>query len=361
MTKANKILIIVLVVQAALAAITWTAVKDTPEVTKKSKLLNFEAKDVNKIEIVATQGEKVTPAIVLEKTGDAWTMASADGYPVKTETITELLDSLVGIEIESPIATTAANHSKLNVAKEGFDRKVTLTAGGKSVTLFLGRGARSDAHVRVAGSDDVYTAVGLSVWSINSRPTNYVETEYLKADADKAKSITITNAKGSIHFVKEGDAWTIPGLLPDDGADTSAAPVVAEGDTDGETRKEIDSAEIKRLADKLMAINLVEPVGKKDDVKYGLKDGATVVIESEKDGKPVTLKYAVGAKDETNRYLKADGNDYIVKVSNFIVEPVTEKVATDFIKEVKPGDEAPSEPPGGMGGMQGMPPGMMMP
>ncbi|MBN2528039.1 MAG: DUF4340 domain-containing protein [Deltaproteobacteria bacterium] len=366
MNKTNKILIALLAAQAALALITWTAVKDAPEVTRKSAFFDFKAKDVTKIEIIATQGEEIQPGIVMEKDGDNWVLASADKYPVKSEAVTELLDSLTAIEVDSPIATTAANHATLNVAKDAFDRKLVLTARGKDVTVYLGRGGRGNAHVRKGEDKNVYEAIGLSVWNINSRVSNYVDTQYVLVDAEKANKVTVTNAKGAMNIVKSGSDWDIPGAV-------AAAPAEADTDaahagTDSELPKELDKKGVKSFVEKFLDIKLVEVVGKKAEDSYGLKDGAKVVIEAEKDGKPHTVEITVGAKDDGSyRYVKSSDSEYIVKVANYGMEPAQEKTVADFLKDAAPeGEEAPAMPQGmpmgmqGMDGMQGMPPGMMM-
>ncbi|MBN2714920.1 MAG: DUF4340 domain-containing protein [Deltaproteobacteria bacterium] len=356
MTKTNKILIALLAVQAVLAAITWTAVKSTPEVTKKAPFFSFKSDDVTKVQVVATQGDKVQDPIVLEKDGDQWVLASSDKYPVKTDVMTELLDLLTQITVDSPIATTSANHVTLNVAKDAFDRKVTLTAGGKDITVYLGRNTRGNAQIREEGKNDVFEAVGVSVWSINSRASHYVDTQYLLADADKTKRVTVTNAKGTIDFVKSGDDWDIPGLL-----DTlNASPEKPAEGEDAPLPKQLDKSAIKGFIDKFLDVKLSEPVGKTAKDEFGLKNGAKVVIETEKDGKPHTVELTVGDKDDASyRYIKSSDSEFIVKAANYGMEPATQKEAKDFVKDAAPDNQNEPEMPQGM--PQGMPPGMMMP
>jgi hypothetical protein len=366
MNKTNKILIALLVAQAALALITWSAGKDVPEVTKKTALFDFKSGDVTQIQVVATQGDKVQPALTFKKDGDKWVLASADDFPVNAEKITELLDMMTVIEVDTPIATTEANHAALNVGDDAFDRKITFTVGGKDVVVFVGRGSQGSAHVRLGDSKDVYAAIGLSVWSINSRASNYVDNQYVKIEPDKAKSITVTNAKGTINIVKDGDNWDIPGLVEAVNTDIEA---VDKTDTDSAAvPKQVDKKGLKSFVEKFLDVKLAEPLGKKEDDSYGLKDGATVVIETEKDGKPHKVTLTIGAKDDgSQRYVKSSDSEYIVKVANYGMEPATQKVAKDFLKDAKPEGEDADEPQMPMGmqgmppGMQGMPPGMMMP
>ena len=369
MNKTNKILLALLAAQAVLALITWTAVKDAPEVTKKSAFFDFKAEDVTRVEIVATQGDEEQEPVILEKDGDKWVLASADKYPVKDEPVTELLDKLTLIDVDAPIATTSANHVTLNVAKDAFDRKVTLTAKGKSITVYMGRSARGNSQIRKDKDDDVYEAVGVSVWNINSRASHYVDTQYVLVEAEKAKKVTVTNAKGAINIVRDGDNWNIPGLVEGANAepDTEAAEAVAEADSEeAPVEKKLDKSGLKTFVQKFLDIKMSEPVGKKAEDSFGLKDGAKVVVETEKDGKPHTVTLTIGAKDDSSyRYVKSSDSEFIVKVANYGMEPATEKVASDFLKDASAKDDEPSPAmPQGMmpQGMmpQGMPPGMMM-
>lgn len=353
MNKMNKILIALLVVQAVVAVITWTAIHNEPEATEKNKLFSFSTEDITKIEITAIQGEDIQPTIVLAKTNDSWTIESADGFTAKEEPIVELLDSLTAIKVETPIATNKSTHSKLNVGKTAFDRKIVLTAKGKSVTAYVGRGARSNAMVRLANSDDVFDAQGLSVWSINSRTSTYIDTVYLKTELDAATQITVANAKESMQFVQESNEWTIAGFDPE--------TAIAQTEPNDSPQKEVDKAEVKSFLTKLVSLTIAEPVGKQSKPEFGLADGSTsVTIQTQKDGKPVVLKYTIGEKTDNHRYVKAEENNYIVKVSNHSIEPATVKVLDDFLKDVI--DESDTDAASaGPTLPQGMPPGMMMP
>ncbi|MBN2802419.1 MAG: DUF4340 domain-containing protein, partial [Deltaproteobacteria bacterium] len=296
----------------------------------------FKSDDVTKVVIEAMQSEKAQPSLTLTKDGDHFVVTSADNFKAKDESVKEMLDQIIAIQIEkdNPIATSKANHSKLGVASDSFDRKVTLTANGKETTLYLGRGSRSSATVRIDGSDNVFDAPRLSVWNINSKVSNYIDTEYVSADESNLTEVSVKNSKGTLNFVKQGDKWTDPSI---------SSPLLTETDSEAGTDSEqageqkLDEAEVKRFIGKISNITIDEPVGKTSKPEYGLDKGTTVTLKSKKDDKPFTITYNIGEKAENDRYIKSSDSEYVIKASSYQVEDATTKTQSDFLK--KPGDE----------------------
>ncbi len=331
--KLNRNLLIIFVIQALLAAVTWTSLHVTPATTHKESLFNFKTADVTKIEVTAMQSDKALPPVKLVKKDNTWTLASADNFKAKTEEVTKLIDLLTGIKIEktNPVATSKATHLKLGVDSDSFDRKISITANGKTVNLFIGRGGRSSATVRFTDSNKVFEAAGLSVWNINSSSSNYIDTSYIDVDESTLKDVKIINPKGSLHFVKQGSEWTMPELPPQETAANSASDT--ETDTVKATESKIKEGDIKRLINKVAKITISDPVGKTVKPEYDLNKGATVTLSGTKDNKPFTITYKIGKKDDSSRYVKADNKEFVIKVSNYTVEDATEKTVGDFIKE----------------------------
>jgi hypothetical protein len=345
MTKSNnlnKTLLIILVIQVALAGLTWSVIHRTPPVTVKEPLLNFKPADITGIEITAMQSDKEQPPVKLKKNGDTWNVTSAGNFTAKTDKVTSLLTLLTDIKIDknSPLATSAASHAKLGVAKTSFDRKITITAGGKNITMFAGRGGRSSSTVRFQDSSNVYEAAGLSVWSISGQTSSYIDTSYIDVDEKDLTGIKITNAQGTLNFIKESDTWTIPG--------TGQNQTDTDTDTTGSSQTPVpDAAAIKRLAGNLSNLSISEPVGKTQKPEYGLDKATQVILTGKKDDKPFTVSYKIGAKKEgdssSTRYVKADNKDFIVTVANYKLEDATEKTLDGFFtKEDKKQPDGPS-------------------
>ncbi len=360
MNKLNRTLLIVLGIQVLLAVAAWALLHRPPVEVKKTKFLSVAQADITAVDITAIQGEDEQEPIRLTRKDKGWSLATADDFPVKQEPVDKLLALMDGIKVDAPIATTAASHVKLNVAKDAFDRKITVTAGSKKTTFFVGRGGRSTACVRMDGSNDVYEAPGLSVWDINSRSNAYIETKYVDAEEGMLSEVTVTNPKGQLQFKKQDGKWTIPGM--------EAAPVAPATKKDTAAVKVPDEQAIASLVRKLASITIAEPVGRTAKKEHGLDNTTVVTLSGTKDDKPFRITYTVGAKLDNHRIIKAADNDFIVRVSAYSVDSAVDSVVDNFLKEPPAeGESEPAEPEGDMGdippevlqqlqmqGMQGM-------
>ncbi len=323
---------VLLAVQVALAAFTWAGGGKLGGATDSKPLVDAEVKEVTELEIIGkATGDKPAKSVKLLRKGDDWVVASAAGFPAKTDKVEEVIKKLVEAKMREPIATNAANHAALKVSESTFDKKVRIKVGGSVVNLVIGAGKSSSIHTRRADEDEVYLARGVSAWAISDRVSSYVDTAYVKVE--DPTEVSVQNPKGTINLVKgDGGEWRVTEL-----------PVEAV----------VDDSKVKAFVSSARSIRMSDPVGKETKPEYGL-EGATLVVLKNKDK---TVSYAIGSLTGDDYYVKADDNDYVVKVSKWSVERLLDQTPEKFIKEpVKP--TAPSGmPPGMPGGLpQGFPP-----
>jgi hypothetical protein len=257
--------------------------------------------------------------IALTKKGDEWIITSAADYPAEKKNVEKVLKELVGLKAGEPIASNAANHNALKVGEKEYGRRVKVTTSSGVKSLVLGNGPGQSVHVRVDNKDDVYRARGLSIWTLSTSLSSYLDTNYLKIDKDKLSSVQVTNPKGELNFTKEGDNWMLaqlpPGGMPD--------------------QKKID-----QYIGSVSKLTMNEPIGKEAKPEYGLDSGTKVKLTFTEDDKPKTVSYSIGAKkDDSYFYGKADDKDYVVTLSKWITEDAREKIAADFLKTEKGTDE----------------------
>ncbi len=331
MSKLNTTLIGLLAVQLGLTAFTWAGGARLGGASDAKPLVDGAPGDVTELEITGkAEADKPARTVKLTKKGDDWVVASAADYPAKQDKVDEIVKKLVEAKVREPIATNKANHGALKVSDSTFDKKVRLKLGSDDVKLVVGSGKSSSIHARRADQDEVFLARGVSAWAISDRVSSYIDTEYVKVE--DPTEVSVQNPNGTINLVKGDDGkWKVTELPAD---------------------ADVDDSRVSAFVSSARSVRMAEPVGKEIKPEYGL-DGAVQVVLKAKDQ---SYSYAVGALDGDHHYVKADGNDYVVKVSKWSVERLRDQTPDKFIKE-------PGKPGGAPGGMPpgGMPPGAMMP
>lgn len=343
MNNTNKILIGAAVLQAALMAVTWSSgVGRAGGSSEAQPLLDVPLAEVSAIAVSDRgEGEEKAESVSLVRKGEAWVVGGADDFPADTKKIEEVIGKLLKATHREPIATKAANHNALDVGERTYDKKVELTVGGEKKTLILGSGKGSSVHARFEGKDDVYLARGISSWAVGNKVDTYVDTQYV--EVKEPVEVRVVNRNGPIDLVKgEGDVWAVAQLKPD---------------------AKVDPSRVRSFVTAARSVRLTAPVGKAVKPEFGLGEGAVTV--SVRDAEK-TVSYRIGAEDGDFRYVKADDNDYVVKVRKYAVDDLIKQTADKFVEEV-PAPTAPGMPgmPPGMqgfpGGIPGLPPGLQMP
>ena len=315
MRKTNLYLMIALVVQAGLSAVTWTTCEPGSGVPDPKKLLQIDVNEVTTLEVTdkPNQEDDTLKKVTLEKKAGKWVVASAADFPADESKVREVLHKLAALKAAEPIATQAANHNALNVGDREYGRKVTVKTASKSESLIIGDGPGQSLHVRFGGKDEVFRSKGLSVWAVKSNLSGYIDTQYVEVDKDKLTTVSVTNDKGSLTFTKQGDKWSLA-ELPEGSA--------------------LDESKVNTFMTEVAKLSLNEPVGREVKPEHDLDAGVRVRLDYADDGEPRVLSYTVGSeKDESYYYVKADSSDFVVTVSKWSTDQVREKAAADFVKQ----------------------------
>lgn len=338
--KNIKILGVLAVVQAVLAVVLWQTGGRAPG-QAAHPLLGMEESAITALEVISKPGADGKPgeSVKLVKQGTEWVVASAGDFPAKKDKVEEVVKKLAAIKVKSPIATQAANHNALRVGKETYGKEVVVTAGGESKRLVVGSGSGSSINVRFADGNDVYQGRGLSEYQVSNQARSYVETQYVKADTEKVTAVSVTNAKGTLTFRKEGEKWLFEQL-----------PAGAT----------LDDTKVTGFIGGLVRVNLERPVGKevKPEMRLSGPGAVQVQIEATQDDKPLSLAYTVGAEAGSSEadgfYVKSKDNDFVIVATKWATEGARTKGPEDFVKTA---NEPPPTPDDGMGGPPpGMPP-----
>ncbi len=321
MTRPQRLLAAALVVQVALAVATWKGTGRGAGPAAGKPLVEFDPAAVSTLEI---QGEAPSAgeqrrSVELAREGDRWVVASAAGYPAKTEKVDEVLRSLAALRAGPPIAITSANHQALHVGDRDFARRITLETAAGPVELLLGTGPRSTVHVRRADSPEVYAVRGVSVWNVPDEPRGYIDTEFVEVAEDDLERVTVRNRHGELNLAKTAEGWELAELPP---------------------RTEMEDAVARSFLTALGRLTLQRPVGREPKAEYGLESGARVtLVKAGKEGAQAeTIEYVIGDNaDDRSYYAKAADREWVVTVPKWNAEQARDKKPEDFVRKDKGG------------------------
>ncbi|MBW2273055.1 MAG: DUF4340 domain-containing protein [Deltaproteobacteria bacterium] len=304
--SSHKVLALLFVLQLALVAMTWWP-RDHSALAPRP-LFELESDAIQELRVEASgDGEGVR----LVREGRDWKVASASGYPANPEKVDELLDSLLALRVTTPIATRETSHNALKVGEDEYGKRVVIVAGdGAEIELVIGAAARDSVHVREADASEVYVAKGLSEWSLQDRGDAYYDRSYVDTDAATLSTLTVTNGKGTLTFVRDEVGWVLEGL---------------------EGAAEVDQAAVDALIKALTKLNMSEPVGIEALPQYALDGRVSVTWSAVESDQSFAGGYVVGADEGSFTFVKADGNPFVVKANSSDLEALRSAQRSDFL------------------------------
>jgi hypothetical protein len=322
MTRLNRILIGVLIVQLIVAALVFLPRTLSSEAEVEALLPGLDAAHVTALTITSGEGESIT----LAKKDGAWVVASAGDYPTVEGDVTTFLDKVAAIQASRLVTETPGSHKRLGVAGDDYERLVEIELDdGNTYRLYIGSSPSFGvAHVRVEGEDEVYLTPELSAQDVGTRATDWVDSTYVDLAPEEVTAFSLQNRQGTFDFAQVGEVWTMAGLSGDEVLNDSA---------------------VETLLNRATRVTLQVPLGTEEETAYGLDDPNAVVILATA-GDRYTLR--VGAQDaEDSSYVVAwSGSPFYVRVGEFAVRDLVEKTRDDLLQQPTPTSE-PEATPGG--------------
>lgn len=313
MTKLQKYLIAILGLQIVLILVIFLLQKP---VAASDNLIfpDLKIENVSEINISDTSGNVVS----LQKKGNEWVLPLQDDYPVKEETIQQLVDNLALIRDNRLITRSESSHERLSIADDNFVRKVEITVNGKKSSLYFGSSpATSNIHFRLDGKAEVYLTNAINTSQISSAISSWVDTLIYQIPSNAAKSITVSNPQGE--FVFEADAegnWSANNL---------------------EEGFQFDQSKWSSLQTAFTTLRFLEPVTRIMQPEFGLDDPETILkIEyTDEQENTINSELLIGNSDDVGNYfVKWSESDYVFKVSSYNAERITNMTAEDYSSPV---------------------------
>lgn len=362
MSKTNKILMAVLVLQAVLLAarVLWPESSEKGLAAGGALVTAFNPAAVTQITVEDNDGKK----ILLKKVDDRWLLPDYADYPVESARVTKLLDMVKQVRADRLITQSETSFRRLQVSPDDFMRRLTIEqSGGETIKLYLGKiGGGSTTHVRLDGQNQVYLASGPTAQDANAQPSSWINTLYFSASSTDVVGLTLQNANGTFEFTKEGDAWTVSGL---------------------KESEVLNQNNFTSMLTTLTSLRMTEPVSKEASDDFGLDAPQAVitlrVMEAETpaaDASPTPdtpnllslmpdstatpaptatpqkvekeYTFQIGAALSNGVVLKGSNSEYYVLVSRTTAERFTTKTQADFATvppTPTPGPTDTPEPP----------------
>jgi hypothetical protein len=277
-TRTNLILILTLAFQ--LVAIVGLSLTNTqPVESSRGPLLSgFEPTKITSVVITEGQDkDKKTIKLTQNSKGD-WVLPEFGDYPVDSLRVVNFLNNLKALDTRRLIAQGSGSFARLKVANEAYDRIVELSGSGvPNVKLYMGSANEANAsYARLDGQNAAYLSTGVSVFSIGSTASSWVNTTYFSLTQAEVTTLKVENANGTFEFVKQNGNWTLIGL----GAD-----------------ERFNSDKFNGLLSTASSLTLSQPLGAKAEDRYGLgKPAATVTILNRKEIVPTAIPTASGTR-----------------------------------------------------------------
>jgi hypothetical protein len=322
MTRLNKILIGVLVVQLIVALLVFLPRTLTGQIEDEALLPGLDVDHVTALTITSGEGESLT----LAKKDGLWVLASAGDYPATEGNVPAFLEKVVAIQTSRLVTETPGSHRRLEVAADDYQRLVEIeTDDDSTYRFYIGSSPSFGAsHVRVEGQDRVYLTPELGAQDAGTRVTDWVDSTYVNLPSEEVLAFTLQNRQGTFEFTKEGEVWTMAGLTEDEILNDNA---------------------VQTLLRRVTMVTLQQPLGTEEKTAYGLDaPGAVVTLKTADE----TYILRVGVQDAGDKsYVVAwSGSPFFVQVSEFSVQDLVEKTRDDLLQQPTPTPEPGATPPG---------------
>jgi hypothetical protein len=186
MNNKLSILSVLLVLQVVLILLVNSGGQSDEELA--TVLLDFDPARVTGLLISDSEQQ-----VVLSKTDDDWQIA---GYPADVTKVDAILNKLVSLAGQWPVATTATSALRFEVAQDNFQRRVQVQSDVEIPVLYLGTSPGfQKVHARRTGSDAIYS-VNLSNFELPANVDGWLDKKLLALD-QAPESITLLRLNGA--------------------------------------------------------------------------------------------------------------------------------------------------------------------
>jgi len=315
MQKTIGILSVLLAAQLALAlGVSLTGPALTAH-RPNTPLIDLSGPAVDRITVEGPEGK----AVILERSGEGWTLPGTGDFPADAGKVDRLLQQLRNLKRGLAVATTEGAQKRFKVSDDTFERRLTLARGDENLAaLYLGTspGVRQ-VHVRTAGDEAVYTAE-LGLYDAPVRPEDWEDKGVLQLPLEEIESIVLPDLTLT-RSPRQGDT-------PPEETETGTDRPSAAGDWTADRLNEgesLNQANAAGLAQKLATLVVGSVLGRESKPEYGLAPPVLIVRVERRGGE--TIEYRFGKREQENDYsLKVSNRPEYFRLASFTAQPLIE-------------------------------------
>jgi hypothetical protein len=314
---------------------------------KQVPLVALSSHKVDRITIEGPNKAKV----VLAQVKGSWRLPGLADFPADQTRVKSLVDALGKLTEGLPVATTRDAQTRFKVSDTDFERRVTLSSGGKTIgtVLFGTSPSMREIHARREGQSGVYS-VQFASWQMPAQESDWEDKRLLQIPVRDIAAIDVAG----LHIVhtadeaakaggakkggaKTGDAKAsdakVAGAKPNDAKAAAKQPAwQASGLAAGETLDQTAAASLAGSLADLEFDHVLEGAPPADD---GLASPVLTLTVTKRGGGNVV--YRIGkSKDGKTYTLKSSSRSEYFAVPSFAAEPLIAAAAHDKLLGIKP-------------------------
>ena len=266
-----------------------------------------EGLEPRRVELLGDDEARLT----LEREGDDWFVAEADGFPADDSKVETLIADLAELEVRQPVVKSARYHDSFRVDDDDFAGRVQIWGQGDDpqVDLFLGTStAYQVTPARRAEDDAVYEISGLAAYQVSPDAAAWIDKELVDLNEAALTAVRVEGPAGRVELTRGDTGWV-----------RSDAPEIP-----------LDATSVRQWIDAARTIRLSDPAGRKDEAAHGF-DSPLARVTLEHDGSSTTVLIGAQPDDgQAKRYVTRDGYAFSGLVWESGLTPLLEKSAIDL-------------------------------
>ena len=317
MSKWNKILLGLLVVQVCLAVFMFSKNTTAKVQSRELLLTNFDPAAIDSIQVFdqsenSDDSREEDLVVDIYKKDGVWAVKNAFDYPAKVEKVEDFLEKVRTLDARRPLAQGLDKHERLEVSAEKYERKVVLGNGKEKTTLFIGlpAGNRRTA-LRINDEQDVYGVSDFDAGTAAATVRPWIESDYLQIQPDGIAKATFATKDGFISMV------------PGQGGSKDNWGITFDGKVPNlKKNQRLDTQHARTVISSIRGIRVYKPVENKPgkvlaSIEVELKPSAPAAGQAEGDATPPPAEILhIEVAQATNADGSIDEKHFFVKERN---------------------------------------------
>ena len=291
----------------------------------------------HKVDRITIEGPDKAKVVLAEVKG-SWQLPELADFPANQTRVQSLVDALGKLTEGLPVATTRDAQTRFKVSDTDFERRVTLSAGGKAIaTVYFGTSpSMREIHARREGQPDVYS-VQFASWQIPAKQSGWEDKTLLQIPVRDIAAIDVAG----LHIVQAEDKTSGDKTSNDKtSADAKAAAKEpawqAAGLAAGET---LDPTAVASLAGSLANLEFDHVIKGTPPADDGLASPALELTVTKRGG--ASVAYRIGkSKDGKTYTLKSSARSEYFAVPSYGAEPLIAAASRDKLLDINPASVA---------------------